>query len=107
MIALSKPSEEMAAEIPHEDPVTDLSLRLYIRQRTLEARAALSQLHAFLESTEITYELQILDVSNNRELAIEDQVPFTPLLIRRSPLPVRWIAVPQQNLDELRDEVLS
>ena len=106
MIALFKPPET-AVETPHDGPVTDLCLRLYIHQRTDEAKAALSQLHALLECIDITYELQVLDVSNNRELALEDQVPFTPLLVRRSPLPIRWITVPQQNSDELRDEILS
>ena len=106
MIALFKPPET-AVESSHNGPVTDLCLRLYIRQRTPEAKAALSQLHALLESTDVTYELQVLDVSNNRELALEDQVPFTPLLVRRSPSPIRWITVPQQNSDELRDEILS
>ena len=52
MIALLDSAEE-ALTLP---AVTELRLRLYIRQQTSEAKAALSLVHAFLESTESSYE---------------------------------------------------
>ena len=103
MIALFDSAEEVRT-LP---AVTELRLRLYIRQRTSEAKTALSQVHAFLESTELSYEFQLLDANDNRELALEDQVPFTPLLIRLSPAPVLWITMPQPNVHELKAEILG
>ena len=95
-------------EQPHPSVAAKtVRLRLYLRQRTFEAKAALGQVMALLDSIESSYELQVLDVLEYRDLAMKDQVPFTPLLIRLNPAPVKWITVPQRTIEALKGEVLE
>jgi hypothetical protein len=87
------------------DSISTIHLRLYIRQRTFETKAAIRQVHSLLESLGGSYELQVLDVDEYRNLAMEDQVPFTPMLVRLNPAPILWISMPQQNHETLWREL--
>ena len=84
-----------------------LHLRLYTGQRNFEYKASLSQLHGLLENVEASYELEVLDGEEFRDLAMEDQAPFTPLLVRVSPLPVVRVSMPQATKDDLKRAIFS
>lgn len=84
-----------------------LRLRFYTGQRNFEYKASLSQLHRVLEDVVDSYELEVLDGEEYRELAIKDGAPFTPLLVRVSPLPVVRIAMPQPTKEVLKEAILS
>ena len=78
-----------------------LKLRLYVSSPTFEATATIAQVHSLLQKTAASYSLEVLDVHDFREQAIEDAIPFTPILIRLEPLPLLRIAMPAANLAEL------
>lgn len=78
-----------------------LKLRLYVANPTFEATAAIAQVHSLLQKLGASYALEVLDVNEHREKALEDEVPFTPLLLRLEPLPVLRIGMPAANLPEL------
>lgn len=78
-----------------------LKLRLYVANPTFEATAAIAQVHSLLQKVGASYSLEVLDVQEFRDLAIKDEIPFTPLLIRIEPAPVLRIGMPAANLSEL------
>jgi hypothetical protein len=78
-----------------------IKLRLYIANPTFEATAAIAQVHALLQKLGASYVLEVLDVHDHHALAIEDAVPFTPILLRLEPLPVIRIGMPAANVAEL------
>ena len=86
---------------------TALKLRLYVLEHTFEAKAAVAQVQSFLQKHGTTYSLEILDVHENRELAIVDEIPFTPMLLRLSPAPLLRISMPAQNLTQLETALLG
>lgn len=80
---------------------TVLKLRLYVANPTFEAAAAIAQVHSLLQKLGASYSLEVLDVHEFRELAMEDEIPFTPVLLRMEPTPVVRIGMPASNLSEL------
>lgn len=78
-----------------------LKLRLYVGETTFESTAAIAQVHALLQRLGSNYSLEVLDVEMYRAQALEDAVPFTPILMRLEPLPVIRVGVPAANPDEL------
>ena len=80
---------------------TLIKLRLYVSSPTFEATAAIAQVHSLLQQIGASYSLEVLDVSGHREQALEDGVPFTPMLLRMEPSPVIRIGVPAANVAEL------
>ena len=78
-----------------------IKLRLYVANPTFEATAAIAQVHSLLQKLGSSYILEVLDVNDHRALALEDAVPFTPILLRLEPLPVTRIGMPASNLSEL------
>ena len=86
---------------------TSLKLRLYISDHTFEAVAAVAQVHSFLQKHGTSYSLEILDVHENAELVRQDEVPFTPMLLRLDPAPVLRIGMPAKNLTELETALLG
>ena len=78
-----------------------LKLRLYVANPTFESTAAIAQVHSLLQKLGASYSLEVLEVQEHREQALEDGVPLTPLLLRLAPLPIQRIAVPAANVDEL------
>jgi len=79
-----------------------LKLRLYVSSRTFESTAAIAQVHSLLLKHGMNYALEVLDVNYHRQQAIEDEVPFMPMLIRLEPLPVVRVAMPMANLNDLQ-----
>jgi len=84
-----------------------LHLRLYTGQRTFDTKAAINQVHSLLGSHRGSYELEVLDQEDHRELALQDEALFTPMLVRLSPGPVVRLLMPQNNQDILRQKLLS
>jgi hypothetical protein len=78
-----------------------IKLRLYVASRTFEATAAIAQVHSYLQKHGPSFVLEVLDVNEYRDLALEDEVPFTPLLVRVEPGPILRISMPASNLQEL------
>lgn len=67
-------------------------LKLYITGKTTRSEQAVSNLKNLCKSKfNDEYELLIIDVLDNPELAEQDQVLATPTLIKILPLPVRRI----------------
>ena len=78
-----------------------LKLRLYIANPTFEATAAIAQVHSLLQKHGTSYCLEVLDVNDFRDQALEDGVPFSPILMRIEPLPVIRLGMPAANVAEL------
>ena len=86
---------------------TSLKLRLYISDHTFETVAAIGQVHSFLQKHGSSYSLEILNAQENIELVRQDEVPFTPMLLRLEPLPVLRIGMPAKHLAELETALLG
>ena len=67
-------------------------LRLYITGNTANSQMAIRNLNGILESgLKGLSALEVIDVLNNPERAIEDKILATPTLIKISPQPIRRI----------------
>ena len=86
---------------------TKLHLRLYTGERTFDTKAAISQVHSLLGTHRGSYELEVLDSEEHRELAIEDEALLTPMLVRVSPGPVVRLLMPQNNQEVLRQKLFA
>src|SRR5688572_30599475 len=84
-----------------------LHLRLYTGQRTFDTKAAINQIHSLLGAFVGSYELEVLDKEEHRDLALQDEALFTPLLVRLSPGPVVRLLMPQNNQETLRQKILT
>ncbi len=63
-------------------------LRLYLTGQSAYGLEARSNLRALIkEFTDYNFELEVLDVLEDPQMAIEDKVIATPTLIKRQPLP--------------------
>ena len=65
-------------------------LRLYVAGATARSRQALKHVYQLCEA-ELpgNYELEVIDVYQQPELARENQIVATPTLVKESPAPVR------------------
>jgi len=63
--------------------------------------------HSFLQKHGSSYSLEILNVQENLDLVRQDEVPFTPMLLRLEPLPILRIGMPAKNLTELETALLG
>jgi hypothetical protein len=84
-----------------------LHLRLYTGQRTFDTKAAITQVHSLLGSFRGSYELEVLDSEEHRDLAIRDEALLTPMLVRVSPGPIVRLIMPQNNSEVLRQKLLN
>jgi len=67
-------------------------LRLYITGQTSTSRIALANLKKLIDEELLgMYELQVIDVLQNPQLAEEDKILATPTLIKVLPPPIRKI----------------
>lgn len=82
-----------------------LHLRLYTGERTFDTKAAISQVQSLLGTHRGSYELEVLDSEEHRDLAMRDEALLTPCLIRISPGPVVRLLMPQNNSDTLRQKL--
>jgi circadian clock protein KaiB len=65
-------------------------MRLYVAGATARSRQALRRVYQLCEAEmKDNYELEVIDVYQQPELARENQIVATPTLVKESPLPVR------------------
>lgn len=77
-------------------------LRLYTGQQPFDRAASLRQLHDLLSAQGGSYELEVLDSQEFRELATKDGVSFSQVLVRLSPPPIVRLPMPQPSCDALK-----
>jgi len=67
-------------------------LRLYVAGATARSRQALRRVYELCEiELKENYELEVIDVYQQPELARENQIVATPTLVKEFPLPVRRV----------------
>jgi hypothetical protein len=83
-------------------PKRKIHLRLYTGQHPFDRTASLRQLHELLSAQSGSYELEVLDSQEFRELATKDGVSFSQVLVRLSPPPIVRLPMPQPSCDALK-----
>jgi circadian clock protein KaiB len=77
-------------------------LRLYITRNTFRAQQALRNIKKICEEElHDGYDLEVIDIFQQPELARQDQVLAAPTLIRKHPLPVRKLVGDLSNRDKV------
>jgi circadian clock protein KaiB len=77
-------------------------LRLYVAGQTPKSLAALSNLKRIcLEHLDGEYELEVIDLMKNPQLAQGDQILAIPTLVRSLPTPIRKIIGDLSNVDRV------
>lgn len=69
------------------------SLKLYVTGETVNSQKAIDNLKSILSepSFEGKYELEIIDILRHPQLAEDEKIIATPVLIKKIPLPLRKI----------------
>ena len=85
-------TEDPAPEAdPDRDP-THYHLRLYVAGQTTKSLAAMSNLKRFCEEHLAgRYDIEVIDLMKNPQLAAGDQILAIPTLVRRLPSPLKRI----------------
>ncbi len=81
-------------------------LRLYVAGATARSRQALHRVYQLCE-TELkdNYDLEVIDVYQQPELARDNQIVATPTLVKEFPMPARRFIGNLANITRLFDEV--
>lgn len=75
-----------------EDKMIKIVLKLYVTGRTGRSESAIKNLQKICEEDfENDYELDIVDVLQNPQLAEDEKIMATPLLIKKLPAPISRI----------------
>ena len=87
-------------------PAGKCFLRLYVAGATARSRQALRRVYQLCEAEmKDNYELEVIDVYQQPELARENQIVATPTLIKEFPRPVRRFIGNLLNTTRLSDEL--
>lgn len=79
-----------------------LQLRLYVAGQTPKSLAALSNLKRICdEHVDGKYQLEVIDLIKNPQLAQGDQILAIPTLVRNLPVPIRKIIGDLSNTDRV------
>jgi circadian clock protein KaiB len=79
-----------------------LQLRLYVAGQTPKSLAAMSNLKRICaDHLEGTYQLEVIDLIKNPQLAQGDQILAIPTLVRNLPVPIRKIIGDLSNVDRV------
>jgi circadian clock protein KaiB len=79
-----------------------VKLRLYVAGQTPKSLAALSNLKRICaEHLDGKYELEVIDLIKNPQLAQGDQILAIPTLVRNLPVPIRKIIGDLSNVDRV------
>ena len=63
--------------------------KLFITGKNAKAVKAMNNIHKILEKkTNIKYNLEVIDILSNPEVATNENILATPMLIKKSPAPV-------------------
>jgi circadian clock protein KaiB len=77
-------------------------LKLYLTGRTPRSQQAIDNLRGLLEEQFAEqYELEVIDVLENPQLAEDDKILATPTVIRGLPAPVRRVVGDLSNRDQV------
>jgi circadian clock protein KaiB len=98
----SKPTEAVLPKKPTRAKSETFVLRLYVAGQTPRSIAALANLKNICEEHLAgRYQLQVVDLLANPQLARGDQILAIPTLVRKLPLPVRRIIGDLSNTDRV------
>src|ERR1019366_7133563 len=87
-------------------PAGKYFLRLYVAGATARSRQALRRVYQLCEAElKDNYELEVIDVYQEPELARDNQIVSTPTLVKEPPRPVRRFIGNLSNLTSLFDEL--
>jgi circadian clock protein KaiB len=79
-----------------------MRLRLYVAGQTPKSLAAMSNLKKICaDHLDGTYELEVIDLMKNPQLAQGDQILAIPTLVRNLPVPIRKIIGDLSNVDRV------
>ena len=76
-------------------------LQLYVTGWTPQSDAALRNVKGLFKSLNAPYSLEVIDLLRDPDVAESERVIATPMLVKRSPLPVRRIVGDLSEKDEL------
>lgn len=77
-------------------------LRLYVAGQTPKSLAAFSNLKRICEEhLRANYEIEIIDLMQQPQLAATDQIVALPTLVRRLPAPIKRVVGDLSNLDRV------
>ena len=80
----------MAADHPRSEREDQFLLRLYVTGTTLRSTRAVANLrHLCDQYLPDRYELEVVDIYQQPELAAREQLVALPTLVKRQPLPLR------------------
>jgi circadian clock protein KaiB len=90
---MKKKTTQKVAEEKAEEPVGEkLILQLYVAGMSGKSMKAIENIKRLChEHLGDVFELEIIDIYKNPELASEQQIVFSPSLIKRLPLPKRTL----------------
>ena len=82
----------MSKQKPSIAAIGKYILRLYIAGQTRIAVTALNNLKSLCEEQlKGKYNIKVIDILKNPQVGCDNQILAIPTLMRKSPLPVRWI----------------
>jgi len=85
-----------------ENHIPVIKLRLYVAGQTPKSMAALSNLRQIcIAHLDGKYELEVIDLIKNPQLAQGDQILAIPTLVRNLPVPIRKIIGDLSNVDKV------
>lgn len=94
------PADEPAAD--HEGDSGHYKLRLYVAGQTAKSLTAMKNLQRFCEQHLAgRYEIEVIDLLKNPQLAAGDQILAIPTLVRRLPSPLKRIIGDLSNTDKV------
>ncbi len=95
----------LPADEPTADPDSDsgrYKLRLYVAGQTAKSLTAMKNLERFCEQHLAgRYEIEVIDLLKNPQLAAGDQILAIPTLVRRLPSPLKRIIGDLSNTDKV------
>lgn len=78
-----------------------LALQLFVTGWTPQSDAALKNLKGLFKAMKVQYSLEVVDLLGDPDIAERERVIATPMLVKRSPLPVRRIVGDMSEEKEL------
>lgn len=72
--------------------MSEIVLKLYVTGRTIRSESAIKNLRRICEEhLDGKYRMEVVDVLEHPQLAEDEKIMATPMLIKQSPLPIRRI----------------
>ncbi len=101
LLSKAKQSTLRSSEIENKP---DYFLRLFITGATPNSLRAVSNIKKICEQyVHGNYQLEIIDLYSQKELAEEEQVVAVPMLLKMSPLPARRLIGDMSNKEKVLD----